>query len=141
MWDCIKNEEQDLQWLVSGLEKGTIVCVKDRSYDRKVAPNISGAGLVLCCTKAKRMLRGNFYEKSTTASSYRGELLGLVAIHTILLALCQFYNICFDLGGIFCLLPFFCTAKVIIDALFASCCKCLPIGNKGYVQKHVSAES
>ena len=92
MWDGIKNEEQDLQWLVSVMEDGAIVCVIVRSYDRKVVSNISGAGLVLCCTKAKRMIRGNFYEKSKTLSSYRGELLGLVAIHTILLALCRFYN-------------------------------------------------
>jgi hypothetical protein len=73
---------------VSGLEKGTIVCVTDGSYNRKVVPNISGAGFVLYCTKAKCMLRGNFYEESTAASSYQGELLGLVAIHTTLFALC-----------------------------------------------------
>ena len=74
MWDRIKDEEQDLQWLVSGLENGTIVCVTDGSYDRKIAPDISGAGLMLLyCTKAKRVLRGNFYEKSATTSSYRGD--------------------------------------------------------------------
>ena len=72
MWDGIEDEEQYMQWLVSGLEKGTIVCVTDRSYNRKVAPNISDAVFVLCCTKAKRMLRGNFYEEAKTASSYRG---------------------------------------------------------------------
>ena len=93
MWDGMEDEEQDLQWLVSGLVSGTIVCVTDGWYDRKIAPNVSDAGILLCCTKAKRMLRGNFYEDSKTASSYRGELLGLVAIHTILLALCRFYNI------------------------------------------------
>jgi len=39
------------------------------------------------------MLRANFYEISTSASSYRGELLGLVALHTFLLALSTFYEV------------------------------------------------
>ena len=87
MWDGIEDKEQNLQWLVSGVEKGTRVCVTDGSYVRNVAPNISGAGFVLCCTKVKRMLRGNFYEKAKTKTSYWGELLSVVAIHIILLAL------------------------------------------------------
>ena len=45
MWDRIEGEEQDLQCLVSGMEKDTIVCATDGSYDRRVTPNISGAGL------------------------------------------------------------------------------------------------
>ena len=98
----MEDEEQDLQWLVSGLVSGTIVCVTDGSYDRKIRPNISGAGILLCWTKEKRMLRGNFYEDSKTASSYRGGFLGLVAIHTILLALCCFYNITFTSPKICC---------------------------------------
>ena len=39
------------------------------------------------------MLRVSFFERSHSASSYRGELLGLVAIHLLLLAMCQFYEI------------------------------------------------
>ena len=41
----------------------------------------------------KKMLRVSFFERSRSASSYRGELLGLVAIHLLLLAMCQFYEI------------------------------------------------
>ena len=96
MWDGVEEEGQDLQWLVDGLKGGTIIAVTDGSCDRQVAPTISGAGLVLCCTSARRMLRANFYEQSKSASLYRGELLGLVALHTLLLALARFY----DLGTI-----------------------------------------
>jgi len=89
MWDGVEEEDQDLQWLVDGLKSGTIIAVTDSSYDRQVAPNISGAGIVLCCTSARRMLRANFYERSKSASSCRGKLLGLVALHTLLLALAR----------------------------------------------------
>jgi hypothetical protein len=61
MWDGIEDKEQDLQCLVSRLVSDTIVCVTDIFYDQKLVPNISGVGIPLCCTKVKRMLRGNFY--------------------------------------------------------------------------------
>ena len=53
------------------------------------------------------MLRANFYERSKSASSYRGELLGLVALHTLLLALAWFY----DLGTV--------TPKICCDNMSA----------------------
>ena len=50
MWDGVEEEDQNLQWLVDGLKSSSIIAVTDGSYDRQVAPNISGAGIVLCCT-------------------------------------------------------------------------------------------
>ena len=93
MWDSIEDENQDLSWLVEGIRNGTVVAVADGSYNRKTAPDVSGAGLVLCCTKAEKLLRISFFERSRSASSYREELLGLVALHLLLLAMCQFYEI------------------------------------------------
>ena len=93
MWEGVEEENQDLRWLVEGIRNGTVIAVADGSYDRKTAPDVSGAGLVLCCTNAEKMLRVSFFERSRSASSYRGELLGLVAIHLLLLAMCQFYEI------------------------------------------------
>ena len=84
MWDEVENEDQDLTWLVEGLKRGSVIAVADGSYDRKKAPEVSGAGWVLCCTRSRRMLQGNFYEVSPSASSYRGELLGLAALHYLL---------------------------------------------------------
>ena len=93
MWGGIADKEQDLQRLVSELERGIIVCVTDKSYNMKVVPNISDAGFVLYYTKVKRMLQGNCYKESKTTSSYQGGLLCLGVIHIILLALCRFYDI------------------------------------------------
>ena len=94
MWDDMENTDQALQWPVPRLASDTIMSsITDESYKQNTATNVSGKGIFLCCTKAKHILWGNFYKDSKTASSNRGELLGRVSIHTILLALCCFYNI------------------------------------------------
>ena len=54
---------------------------------------MSGAGWLVYCTKRKRKLYGSFFERSPKAGSYRGELLGLLAIHTLIAALEQFYSL------------------------------------------------
>ena len=62
-------------------------------FNRKVAPYITGTDWVVCCTKSQEILHTDFYEQSKSTSSYMGKLLGLVAIYTFLLAICQFYKI------------------------------------------------
>jgi hypothetical protein len=93
MWDGVEDKQQDLQWFVLGITNDTVMCIMKGSYDQKIATDISGAGILLCCMKSQRMLCMNVYKQSKTDSSWRGELLGLVAIHTILLTLCRFYDI------------------------------------------------
>ena len=93
MWDGIVNEQQDLQWLVDTVKNNTIIGVTDGLYDRNFAPDISGAGWLVSCTSSEKILRANFYKKSKSASSYRGELLGLLALHSFLYAICEFHNI------------------------------------------------
>ncbi len=93
MWDGIVEEEQDLSWLVEGVKNGTMTAVTNGSYKQKGVPDVSGTGWLLCCRSAQRMLWGNLYEVSNSASSYQGELLGLLAIHHLLLSICEFYNI------------------------------------------------
>ena len=88
IWDNTEDKKQHLQWLVFRVGSGTIVCVTDGLYGQKTTPNVSDLGILLCCTKAKYMLHVNFYKDPRTASSHQEELLGLVAIHTILLVLC-----------------------------------------------------
>ena len=102
MWNSIEDENQDLTWLVDALRNNTALLVTDGSYDRKKAPHTSGAGWIICCTRAHNMLRGSFYETSPSASAYRGELLGLVALHTLALALTKFYNLGKGMGKVCC---------------------------------------
>jgi hypothetical protein len=50
-------------------------------------PNIQSAALVLECTRGRGRLWCSFSETSEVVCSYRGELLGLMGIHLILLAI------------------------------------------------------
>jgi hypothetical protein len=52
-----------------------------------VYPDIHLAAFVLECSYHSKRLWGSFPEKSSNACSYRGELVGLMAIHPILLAI------------------------------------------------------
>ena len=94
MWETTEDESQDLTWLVDALRNDTALLVTDGSFDvKKKAPHTSGAGWLNCCTRSHKMLRGSFYETSPSASAYRGELLGLVALHTLSLALTKYYHL------------------------------------------------
>jgi len=93
MWENVHNEGQNLAWVVDAMTNGTAIWVTDGSYHRDAAPQVSGAGWLVYCTKRKRKLYGSFFERSPKAGSYRGELLGLLAIHTLIAALEQFYSL------------------------------------------------
>jgi len=70
---------------------------------RNITPKVSGAGWLAYCTKLQRKLFGYFFGFSSKAESYRGELLELLAIHTLIATLEAYYllgeatgNLCFD---------------------------------------------
>ena len=92
MWTNIVNEGDGLQWVVDAISKGTGTWVTDGSYNREVAPLISGAGWIFYCSTTKLRLYGSFYERSPKAGSYRGELLGLLVIHTLEAAIEQHFQ-------------------------------------------------
>ena len=75
MWKDLENKGQYLQWLVLGLSNSTSVCVTVGSYNQKTAPNISGAGIFLCCTKAQSMFCANFYKELTPPASIKENCL------------------------------------------------------------------
>ena len=81
-------------------KNSTAVWVTDGSYNRTVAPFVNGAGWIIYCTVCEKKLCGSFFEHSHKAGSYRGELLGLLAIHTLLAALEEFYSIPASTGKI-----------------------------------------
>ena len=92
MWEHVEDEGQDLTWLLEALKNGSAVMVTDGSFDRKREPLISGAGWEITCRKARKFLKGSFFEISNSASAYRGEVLGLLALHTLIFALAQFHK-------------------------------------------------
>ena len=92
MWDFVEGKSQDMSWIMRALDNKTAIMVTDGSYNRSLAPSISGAGWVLVCTDCKKMVRGCFFEDSPKASSYRGELLGLIAIHHLAAFAVKYYK-------------------------------------------------
>jgi hypothetical protein len=102
MWDNIIEGHNEVDWIRTALESNTFIGVTDGSYNRERASTVSGSGWVICCTKSKRILRGSFHETSPKAGSYRGELLGLVAIHTFIASIATFYKLDQPSGKICC---------------------------------------
>ncbi len=62
------------------------MAVTDGSYIKEHHPELCSAAFVLECTKGRGRLVGAFAEASVAANAYRGELLGLMAVHLLLLA-------------------------------------------------------
>ena len=71
------------------------------SYKQKMAPEIWTAGWVIHCTVTNRNISATLIEKSDSASSYRGELLGMLAIHLFLYTIEEFYEVT-DSNNILC---------------------------------------
>ena len=62
------------------------MAVKDGSYIKNLFPHIHSAAEVFECTKGRGKVWCSFLDSSQVACSYRGQLIGLMAIHLILLA-------------------------------------------------------
>jgi hypothetical protein len=74
-------------WLQHTILEGTLVAVTDGLYIRELYPNLCSAAFVLKCSKGRGRIWGSFSETQEVANTYRGELLGLLAIHLILLSI------------------------------------------------------
>jgi hypothetical protein len=102
MWDYIQEGKTDVSWVSIALTAGTFINVTNGSYDRIRTGTVSGAGWIICCTTTKKLLRGSIYETSPKAGSYRGELLGLVALHTMIVAVAKHFQLTMVVGKICC---------------------------------------
>jgi len=85
LWDSLKLEG-DENWILQSIQAGSIYAVTDGSYLKELYPDICSAAFVLECQQGRGRIVGSFVEQSSAACAYRGELLGLMAIHLILLA-------------------------------------------------------
>jgi hypothetical protein len=73
-------------WLLEAITDGSLLAVTDGSYIRELYPNLCSAAFVLECKKGQGCLIGSFLESLRVANTYRGELLGLMAVQLILLS-------------------------------------------------------
>ena len=82
---------EDPAWVAESLANGTLVCVTDGSYNKNIDPEICSAGWIIQCRETGKRIIGTVIERSASAGSYRGELLGMLAIKLFLLAIEEFY--------------------------------------------------
>ena len=75
------------------MKSGTALWCTDGSHDPNLAPDISGAGWVIYDTATTHYLRCDFFERSDQASSFRGEMIGSLALHILCSALEQFFDL------------------------------------------------
>ena len=73
-------------WLHEAITNGSLMGITDGLYIHEVYPNLCSTAFVLECTKGRGRMIGSFSESLQVANAYRGELLGLMAIHLILLS-------------------------------------------------------
>jgi hypothetical protein len=73
-------------WLEQSISNGTMVIVTDGSYIRELYSTLCSTLLVLKCSKGRSRVVRSFLEALLVANASRGEVLGLIAIHLILLS-------------------------------------------------------
>ena len=85
IWDSL-SLTADKDWLLEAIEEGTCMAVANGSYIKELFPDICSAAFVLERLHGRGTIVCSFEEKSNVACAYRVELLGLMAIHLVLLA-------------------------------------------------------
>ena len=73
-------------WLSQAIARGTLIVVTDGSYIREHYLELCSAAFILKCAQGGGRVTGAFPEASIDANAFQGELLGLMAVHLLLLA-------------------------------------------------------
>jgi len=85
LWEKL-NISGGFDWVADAISDGSLLAVTDGSYIRELHPHLCSAAFILECTKGRGKIIGHFSEASLAANAYRGELLGLMSIHLLLLS-------------------------------------------------------
>ena len=83
MWDDL-TVTGDEDWVVEAIRNSTVRAVTDGSYMDELFLDVCSVAFILESTEGKGTITGSFTEQSSEACAYRGEMLGLMAIHLIL---------------------------------------------------------
>ncbi len=85
LWEHM-SIEGGTSWIVHTIRDGSLVAVTDGSYIKQIYPNLCLAAFILECSQGSGRIIGLFKEATKAANAYRGELLGLMAIHLLLVS-------------------------------------------------------
>lgn len=102
MWEHLQLRG-NLSLIRDAFSRGSAVGVADGSYKPTVSTSCSGAGWLIYCSETQQILvEGSFLECHPRANSYRGEILGLLAIHLFSLAIKGYFSLKPGLYGKIC---------------------------------------
>jgi hypothetical protein len=90
IWENLKVVGDPGGWLEISIKEMACIAVADGSYMKLMYPNICSAAFIFECTRGRGRIIGYFAEHSPDAGSYRGEMLGLMAINLILKGVHEF---------------------------------------------------
>ena len=90
-WKDIQTSD-GTEWLAEAMTNGTLTSVTDGLYMEHLHLNISGAGWIIQDRVTGERVQGLLAEGSIAARSYRGELLGMLAVRIFLLAAEDYYR-------------------------------------------------
>lgn len=71
-------------WVADALANSTLISVTDGSHMRNLDSTATSMAYTLMCTSSGHTIMGSFAKTSNDVSAYKGELLGLLAIHLLL---------------------------------------------------------
>ena len=73
-------------WIYEAIREGSLMAVSDGSYIRELYPELCSAAMIMECQRTKKRITLSLSEHCMQANAYRGELIGLLAIHLLLVA-------------------------------------------------------
>ena len=79
-------------WLAEAMENRTLTLVTDDLYTEHRNQNMSGVGWIIQGRATGKGVQGSLVERSTSAGSYRGELLGMLAVRVFLIVAESLYG-------------------------------------------------
>lgn len=91
---------EEISWMATALRAGTLLMAADGSYNKNKSTLISGAYWIICCSTLGKRIQGSAYEKSTSAGSNRGEMLGLLALYATIATAHSYFQLNKTLGVI-----------------------------------------
>jgi hypothetical protein len=106
LWEHM-SIKRGTSWIAHAIRDGSLVAVTDGSYIKQIYPNLYSAAFILECWQGSGRIIGSFKKVTKAANAYRGELLGLMAIHLLLVSVNRVHK---SLSG---------SAKVVSDCLGA----------------------
>ncbi len=106
LWEHLQVTGGEI-WIHDSIADSLLVAVTDGLYIQEIYPNLCSAAFIMECSKGQGRIVGSFLEVLLVAYAYRGELLGLMGIHLILLRVNKLHS---DLSG---------SIEIVLDCLGA----------------------